>query len=415
MSKQLILLIFILFTCSEIFSQDIVYTGHFRYLGDDQDDPVFWLHDEGNEKIDHNSLYKLIKGNEGFLGFYYWKEPNIPADEIVFIHDNIYIRGKGKERDSYILSVYVDDEEIYSVSGKFEEDIIYSESKNTLIIFISDEKNYYTVVLNLDTPQVQSQFVPIKGYRGYVIDDWLYFAYYHENYEYSPYPDDIFRVRIGDWLNPKLIFTSDEYDDWFLYPENHIIVTDIALDFLEKEQSRKSQILYNIEKEAYAVVPRISTHNRSSTPDYLKFNNKYYGFFSKKILTHGIETIHLEALPELPNSYPYKEHDVLPREVWYNIPLSKKTFDGTFITPYLLREASKTELDKLQKPQLRLLRNAIYAQQGYLFNSNDLQEFFIKFEWYRMMTAKKKDNKDVILLPEDKERAELIRSVEVNK
>jgi hypothetical protein len=36
----------------------------------------------------------------------------------------------------------------------------------------------------------------------------------------------------------------------------------------------------------------------------------------------------------------------------------------------------------LNKTDLRLLRNMVYAKHGYIFVSNDLQIFFSKFEWY---------------------------------
>ena len=37
---------------------------------------------------------------------------------------------------------------------------------------------------------------------------------------------------------------------------------------------------------------------------------------------------------------------------------------------------------ELTKEELKLLRNTIYAQYGYTFNSKDLQDYFTKFEWY---------------------------------
>ena len=91
------------------------------------------------------------------------------------------------------------------------------------------------------------------------------------------------------------------------------------------------------------------------------------------------------------------------------------TFEGTFISPELLRDSSEEELRRLEKDQLRLLRNAIFAQQAFIFQSKDLQDFFNQFEWYRMMTNKKTNNDDVVLLPEDEERANLIRSIEQSK
>jgi hypothetical protein len=42
-----------------------------------------------------------------------------------------------------------------------------------------------------------------------------------------------------------------------------------------------------------------------------------------------------------------------------------------------------TDLVNLNKADLRVLRNAVYAKHGYIFRSNDLYDYFIKFSWYR--------------------------------
>ena len=148
---------------------------------------------------------------------------------------------------------------------------------------------------------------------------------------------------------------------------------------------------------------------------FVRYDEDYFTYSIVKDNTRGLETIGLKQFPELPEKYPYTGHKVLPREVWYNVQLKRKTFDDTFITPYLLREATSIELSKFEKSQLRLLRNAVYAQYGYLFDSKDLQEFYSQFEWYRMMTVKREDNEDIILLPEDKDRVDLIRQIETGK
>lgn len=289
------------------------------------------------------------------------------------------------------------------------ENSIFLSVEKKLLIFLRNEYDYLTAEIDLSQAKPQVRYIPIKADRAYLVDDWLYFSFFHEQYEYSPWPHDIFRVQIGDWLNPELVFEGSEYDEWFLYPESHIIGTDIALDMLNREESRESEILYNVETESFAIIPKLYSKK------ILRYAGEYYTFFKQRDNTRGIETIGLKPLPELPEKYPYTKHKVLPREVWYNVPLKEKTFNNTFITPYLLREASRQELSALDKSQLRLLRNAIYAQYGYVFNSQDLQEFYSQFEWYRMMTAKREDNDDIILLSEDKDRAELIMELEAGK
>jgi hypothetical protein len=44
--------------------------------------------------------------------------------------------------------------------------------------------------------------------------------------------------------------------------------------------------------------------------------------------------------------------------------------------------ATDNEIGCLDKSQLRLIRNTIYARHGYIFNSIDLQEHFSRFSWY---------------------------------
>jgi hypothetical protein len=43
---------------------------------------------------------------------------------------------------------------------------------------------------------------------------------------------------------------------------------------------------------------------------------------------------------------------------------------------------SNSILEELDKQQLRIIRNSIYARHGYNFKSSDLQDYFSKFSWY---------------------------------
>ena len=43
------------------------------------------------------------------------------------------------------------------------------------------------------------------------------------------------------------------------------------------------------------------------------------------------------------------------------------------------------ELIDLNKEQLRLLRNEIFARRGFIFESQDLKEYFLKFNLLRML------------------------------
>jgi len=64
----------------------------------------------------------------------------------------------------------------------------------------------------------------------------------------------------------------------------------------------------------------------------------------------------------------------------------------------------------LNKNELRLLRNTIYAENGFIFNSSDLQKHFSKFSWYKGT----KKNVDAILLGDEKRDIETIKAIEDN-
>ena len=65
-------------------------------------------------------------------------------------------------------------------------------------------------------------------------------------------------------------------------------------------------------------------------------------------------------------------------------------------------------ISELNQQELRLLRNFVFARHGYSFNSDDLQEYFEKFEWYNA----KNDNVNDQLNYADKRNIEIIREFE---
>ena len=52
---------------------------------------------------------------------------------------------------------------------------------------------------------------------------------------------------------------------------------------------------------------------------------------------------------------------------------------------WLLDPIDSSDLAGLSKDELRILRNAIFAINGYRFKSNDLAEYFSQFDWYTPM------------------------------
>ncbi|MFP2909915.1 YARHG domain-containing protein [Pyxidicoccus sp. 3LFB2] len=65
-------------------------------------------------------------------------------------------------------------------------------------------------------------------------------------------------------------------------------------------------------------------------------------------------------------------------------------------------------LSLLSPPQFRLLRNAVYARHGRVFQAKDLQDFFSRESWYQPDAA----YTDARLTPEDKQHLDLIQAAE---
>jgi hypothetical protein len=65
---------------------------------------------------------------------------------------------------------------------------------------------------------------------------------------------------------------------------------------------------------------------------------------------------------------------------------------------------------RLNRIQLRIIRNTIYAKHGYIFNSIDLQQYFSQFSWY----SGTKTNVDNELTENDRILIDFIREIEAN-
>lgn len=80
-----------------------------------------------------------------------------------------------------------------------------------------------------------------------------------------------------------------------------------------------------------------------------------------------------------------------------------------YIEDYLLREdLDVVGLKKCDTRQLRLIRNAIFAKYGYKFKSDELSEYFSKFDWYQP----KYNNIDSFLTPIDIRNIQVIKTFE---
>ncbi len=75
---------------------------------------------------------------------------------------------------------------------------------------------------------------------------------------------------------------------------------------------------------------------------------------------------------------------------------------------FVVHENKIYALNELSKENLRIYRNLIFAKYGYKFKSKDLQDYFLKFTWYKP----KYDNADQFVNENDKEILSIIQRYE---
>ena len=58
-------------------------------------------------------------------------------------------------------------------------------------------------------------------------------------------------------------------------------------------------------------------------------------------------------------------------------------YNGFIFPDSDIRKLTSTDLTYLTKEQLKIARNEIYARHGHIFQTKDMQAYFLKQSWYR--------------------------------
>jgi hypothetical protein len=90
----------------------------------------------------------------------------------------------------------------------------------------------------------------------------------------------------------------------------------------------------------------------------------------------------------------------------YNLPYKKyrEYPEGSII------KLTENDLKKYSTGQLRIMRNEIFADHGYVFESKDLKEYFSKKSWYKPLSGR-----PIILTDWEKHNVELLKNWPGNK
>ncbi|MFP4448114.1 MAG: YARHG domain-containing protein [Bacteroidales bacterium] len=411
--KRILILFLMLFGFGGVMAQnnpviDDYEYSKYRFIGFKGKTPVYqciYRYDEPIKNAINFALYYSEMQKNGYVKFSFIRKFK-KEHSIYYFNNDCLIYRKSKGKDIYIGKIKskmeyqintIGDLDIYRKTHRLTQGKYFYFS--TLL-----NKTRYLARIDITEEQPEMEVLPIKGSEPILLDNWLYYKIAYETSKHAiGSVSSVYRVKVGNWRYPELLINNVEF-------RGAVIDTNL-LSFTVYDKNEWREVTYNISDSTY-IEQQISS--------LIKYNGKKY----QKTLCENPETGKMqycyEDIPELPEEFPHKlERDIEPNHNYFHLPHTKKPFTDTFITDSLLFFAGKEDLQKLSKSQLRKLRNAFYAREGYDFKSADLQEFFGQFDWYEQTLKKRKahdlTNDDIYIPPADKERIKLIQEIENNK
>jgi len=406
--KVLILFFFFVFFFHQSFSQnndlcENYYYGNFDFAGNQNGEVIYQFFPpmgEEYEKSKKFDLFKIRLQKDGRVTFKYYKN---------FENNICYIS------DEYLL--YWEDEQIFTLkrnSNSIKIDLkgdidIYNRTHyltqgNYFYFSTEINKINYLARINLSAKEPKMEILPLKGKEPILLGNWLYYTIAYKTSDFAVGSvSSIYRVKVGDWRKPELLIDYVEFG-------GAVIDTNL-LSFTVYDRNEWRKVTYNILDSSYI---------EKGISSLIKYKGKKYQRTLCKNPKTGKTQLCFEELPELPDKFPHKlNRDIESNHNYFHLPHTEKPFTGTFITDRLMFYAGKDELQNLSKSQLRILRNAFYAREGYDFKSADLRELFSQFDWYKKTLERRKiydlKNEDIFIPSCDMERINLILEVERNK
>ena len=410
--KKSFVLVFLLFAFLRLFAQDNILVrnyefSQFRFAGYRGNIPIFqcnYRYSEPLENAVNFAFYSPVIAQNGSLSFKF-QERFKKEHFIYYLNDDYLVYRKARGKEIYIKKE--DSQNEFYVEKIGDIDIYnrthYLTQGNYFYFSTEINKINYLARVDISAEKPNVEIIPLKGRNPIVYKNWLFYEIGYVSPKYSSPPSALYRVKIGDWRNPELI-VNDVYSVGTVVNEN-IISFRIYLD------KEIKHITYNLSD---------STYIEEGISSLIKYKGKKYQRTLCKNPKSGKTQLCFEELPELPDKFPYKlDRDIESNHNYFHLPHTEKPFTGTFITDRLMFYAGKDELQNLSKSQLRILRNAFYAREGYDFKSADLRELFSQFDWYKKTLERRKvynmTNDDIYISPADKERIDLILEIENSK
>ena len=379
----------------------------FRPIGVINDIPVFETgltenrEEKFNELLNRFGIYYGLSDDSKNIYYKLLKKISFGTIYPAYITDSIEIY----QINDYHINIKLKGEELVYQYNKFP---IFTSTRDENHLFFSDGRKKLFHVDTRKTP-LKMDTLPLVGFNPKVMGEYLYFEGEFWTPGFSLAAGNVFRVTIGDWNNPELLL-EDVEDYWQPMPDNKSINAEIPF-----KNNKLEKVFYSIEQKKYAKAEELYKY---------VFPRKDGYYWLKDTVTEIHDRYKMYKMSSSPQEYTFRTPEdrnliSFKRDYIYNLPIKEKQFSGTFITDELLYNADEQILKSLTKKELRLLRNAFYARQGYNFKSKDLKAFFSQFSWYKELLKSnaffEKTNALITVTKEDKKRAEYIKTLELKK
>lgn len=369
------------------------------------------------------------------------------------ISQKVIIKSKNPLKLKYELIIQSDKYNLVLPLDWLRSDFVVNNDKN--LVITTGKVNYNCdgcdkgdqiapELMQIDLTKLEPvlENIGIRGKHPVILNNNLYFHQYFEEFSYDE-KYNLYRVPLREWEKTELVFRQS-FRKCYVFPNEKLLFASIY----DPNKNNTRYILYSIDSKSYEFLKELDNLYVPEYP-YEKWSQDASAgasLYSFKYNTPVLSRSQYHYVKNLPETYTkkyrelhayyagddgfiykgYEANDDLPKRVdlkasmlelrKHNFPRLEKPFNATFITDNLMYVASKEELDKLSKDELRLLRNAFFARLGYKFKSEDLQDFFGQFEWYNNSEDRLKlKNEDIIIPDEDKKRVDLILEIENNK
>lgn len=134
-----------------------------------------------------------------------------------------------------------------------------------------------------------------------------------------------------------------------------------------------------------------------------------YGTFSFSMAETGIQAV-CKLYTTLDNDRWYETNAKVVNTIIHYVDENPET--DYYFADSAYNKVDEFKLSKMSKEELRIARNEIFARYSYIFNDNELQEYFERKPWY-IWTGRSLDNPDINILNDiERDNTDIIKKYE---